>query len=203
LKCYFDIIYEFKTEEGNIMRVKRRVKNPTVIEQKDRYKGFQFVVTLNTLGHRCGYVIIPHSSPLFVNIKPIKSFNNYKSRGGLQSYLSKRVVNFNYFRVHGGITFESVETYYPIKSKKRQLVLGFDAGHYGDSPDFEAFEKYYPETFQKMAALKDLMSREGEVRDKEYMVYNCKELIDQLCIAQKAIETRNKIIKSHSKRIKK
>jgi len=159
------------------------------IEKVGNYKGFKFVITLNSMGYRCGYVMIPRNNLLFLNIKSIRNLKNYNPESDYQSYLSKRVGDFDSFNVHGGITFENVDFNYPIRSKKRQLVLGFDTGHYGDSPDFDAYEKYYPEAGDRVSQLRLMFGDDGGVvRDEDYVESNCKNLINQL------ITTRERMV---------
>ena len=80
-------------------------------EVEDTYKDHRYVVKLQQLGHRCGYIEI----------------------------LPDECVDENYLEVHGGITFRDVVTpdddtdYLPVG-----VWIGFDCAHIQDTADVDA-----------------------------------------------------------------
>ena len=129
------------------------------------YKGHDFFVKLQRLGHRCGYVRV-NDSTLFSKIQNWYNWWNNQ--------------DFD-FDVHGGITFVNQSTgddYLPGMN-----WIGFDCAHYGaDCPDREATLNAFDDLLGSELTILSTFhnSPYGTVRSKEYVVSECKWLIDQL-----------------------
>jgi hypothetical protein len=156
-----------------ILRIKadKEVLIPTgselAVEGGGEYKGYEFIVTFNRMGFRCGYVAIPAEHPLYD-----------KDSDQMEEKVS----------CHGGVTFfgknsivEDILGNHHCEDK----WLGFDAGHYYDLYDKEAAEKY----FDLRDLERDHMDRmsniyQGEelaaMRNLEYMENECRSIVDQL-----------------------
>lgn len=158
-----------------------------VIEDGGHYKGYDFLVTFNDMGFRCGYVALP----------PDHVANSIK-----EEYPSD-------YDVHGGITFfdenHFSESFFGDDACKDKW-LGFDCGHAGDFNDLEQAKKYFKDNKRILAGIKltqeikkkvaDDMERDypgylemrnspnyewrDHPRTKEYVINECKSLIDQL-----------------------
>src|SRR5580698_1482306 len=93
------------------------------IEGGGVFKGFEYIITFTQRGHRCGYVAVPESHPL---------------------YKSKEEYPDNY-EVHGGVTFFSSPRFEEItKFKCTDKWVGFDAAHIYDTPCFKTVDQYFP-----------------------------------------------------------
>ena len=151
------------------------------IEHGGVYKGYDYLITLNDIGIRCGYVAVKHDDPA-MNVKEGE----------------------HDFDVHGGITFFDKHGFVAklIDHVCEDKWLGFDCGHYGDKWDFATAKKYFTEG-EPARKLKSMMEVKSSVRkdmvmdfpnynedyetvkDISYAEQECKNLIDQL------IEQRN------------
>ncbi len=123
------------------------------IEEEGEYKKFKYRVVLNKLGHRCGYVKIPQKHKYYdVHYRHIP------------------------LTCHGGLTYSRHEP------ENKGYWIGFDCAHYDDSPDMEALEKsgIWKDQPQMLELISLLAINGGEVRSKEYVIDQCKKIIDQL-----------------------
>lgn len=141
------------------------------IEGGGHYRGYDYLITFQDMGFRCGYVALPPNHP--VN----KSETEYLSDIELE--------------VHGGVTFFA-ENHLSSQFFGNEACLdkwvGFDAGHAWDISDLECAKKYFPDLRSiQMEHIENrsMNDRWGdgshcELRTKEYMEQECKDLIDQL-----------------------
>lgn len=131
-----------------------------VAEDGGIYKGYEYLVTFNDMGFRCGYVSINKENKVY------------------DLCLYDDLPDFN---VHGGVTFfdtsDCILDESLIKNSCADKWIGFDAYHYGDKSDINLAIKLFSNSNDYL--LKNI-SIYGEIRSKEYMVEQCKELIDQL-----------------------
>lgn len=142
-----------------------------VIEGGGTYRDYEYLITFTDMGHRCGYVAIDSSHPV---------------------YSHNQVIGTDEFDldVHGGITFHKQE-----HSVKKLLShpcndewLGFDAAHGNDHACVVTAEKYFGltkniEYMKNNTFYTDLAESRGmgiEHRTYAYMEEQCKYLIDQL-----------------------
>jgi len=140
--------------------------NPHVVaEDGGIYKDYEYLITFNDMGFRCGYVAIKQDHKLY---------NDHYDNMDLN--------------VHGGVTFSNKSDHVLdpdlIKTSCADKWVGFDAGHAYDGHDLELSKKYFnindvPNKYGYIFG-PNSMSTNQEVRTKEYMIEQCKELIDQL-----------------------
>lgn len=127
-----------------------------VVEGGGIYRKYEYLVILNTMGHRCGYVAIPPD-----------------------------LTNFDEDSIdcHGGITFFGNN--HVLKNLLTTQCLdnwiGFDCRHHYDAPDIEAVEKYHGKSGH-LDYLKDLnaLFDDGTVKSFDYVKKECKSIIIQL-----------------------
>lgn len=137
------------------------------IEDGGTYKGYEWVVTMTHMGHKCGYVAI--------------------SEG--REFYGKSMEEFD-FDVHGGITFAQTQPHvaelFLGDHSCTDMWIGFDAAHGGDNSDYTVVAEIWPhlkETMEQMAAITKDTMRYGQIRSAEYMKKECHKLIDQLLAA--------------------
>jgi len=157
-----------------------------VIEDGGHYKGFDFLVTFNDMGFRCGYVALPLSHVA----------NNHKK-------------DYPDYDVHGGITFYDKNHFSKLffgEDACKDKWLGFDCGHAGDFCDLEKAKEYFKDNKNIFRGIIEVQKIKQEVaadmernypgylnrknspdyewreypRTKEYVINECKSLIDQL-----------------------
>jgi hypothetical protein len=129
------------------------------------YKGYEYIISFTSLGHRCGYVAI--------------------ADGVIGEYED--------LYVHGGITFQDNEHGFKSLLDKpcSDLWIGFDAAHCDDLGNLDTAMKYFghlPEAKRSIEALKSITEESYRSladlgcihRTYEYMEDQCKYLIDQI-----------------------
>ncbi len=149
------------------------------VEGGGTYKDHEYIIVLNTNGHRCGYVAIPPEHPFsqtpeeereFMGGRPYKHYD-YNSLD---------------IECHGGLTFMS-----PTHGLKDLLTtacndmwIGFDCGHCDDAIDKEALRKYFgEEAYEQKRSYLDVMSSteyRQVVRSYDYAQKECESIIEQL-----------------------
>ncbi len=151
--------------------------NEIVIEGGGSYKGYEYIITFTSMGHRCSYVAITPDHPLYGK-------DQASSSDGFD------------LCVHGGITFHQQE--HSIKKLLKNPCLdewlGFDAAHGYDIPSVETSEKYFGltkwvEYMKNNSFYTDHReSKKMGMTHKtfEYMEQECFKLIDQLIEIKKA-----------------
>lgn len=121
------------------------------IEKQWEHEGNLCVVILHLVpGHRCGYVGVPKTHPLYgkdySDAVPENLIEAYKEvekgpvgKRGIMDMICHDPANPKIgilFDVHGGITYSAGgEKGYPTKTDK--WFFGYDCGHAGDSPDIQ------------------------------------------------------------------
>ncbi len=138
-----------------------------VIEGGGHYKGYEYLITFNDMGFRCGYVAITQDHPDY-------SFNEEH--------------RYPDYSVHGGVTFfdESHLAESILGHSCTDKWIGFDAGHAWDVHDIDCALKYFPNLRPTQRDHIETMNRIGRMdgscvlRTKEYMEQECKNLIDQI-----------------------
>lgn len=153
--------------DADFLPVPRATYSDVVVEGGGNYKGYEYIITFTDNGFRCGYVAVPESHPCHKNNTDYPSYS-----------------------VHGGVTFfeESHLSQSLLGHRCTDKWLGFDAGHSCDIHDLEASLKYFPNLNPVKREYIEEMNRimgmghysYVKLRNKEYMVYQCKQLIDQL-----------------------
>lgn len=92
------------------------------------HEGLKCCITFSPLGHRCGYVGVDETHPLFK-----VDYSN---------------LDLNLI-VHGGITHSNNNSHYPILQIKPLWWFGFDCAHYGDAKDWSTLEEKFPSVIWK------------------------------------------------------
>ena len=124
------------------------------IERTWRSNGLMCVCLQNlNVGHRCGYVGVPRSHPLYENE---------------HSYIDG-------IDVHGGLSYSGGGPEYPIPNPNDLWWFGFDCCHVGDRPDPALLG---PERARREAEL--CADKYGTVKTEEYVVAECEKLAKQL-----------------------
>lgn len=136
------------------------VDNSLVIEGGGNYRGYDYLITFNDIGFRCGYVALLPGADL-------SRFN----AGDHDSLV-----------VHGGITFTGQHSVIIslLSHPCADQWIGFDAGHCFDGHDVDRVEKLFPKMTEVQREIMKLMASGEKVRSYEYMEEQCKYLIDQL-----------------------
>mgnify|MGYP003294415751 CR=1 FL=1 len=129
-------------------------------ETRFEYKGFPCVVLFQWLGHRCGYIGIPKNHK-FYNV----------------DYMELDI------SCHGGLTYS--ESYLYGQEDGDIWWIGFDCGHYVDKQDYESVKKYYSDNEEVMKNIawvqeNSLSQSFGQVRNLDYVINECKSIVDQL-----------------------
>jgi hypothetical protein len=88
--------------------------HPDILLSKGVHEGFEWEVTSNRMGYRCGYVRIPAGHPW-----------HGKDYDDVEPYPD----------VHGGLTFARPDADCGKGGEDSAWWLGFDAAHAGDAPD--------------------------------------------------------------------
>ena len=161
--------------------------NPT-IKDKGTHRGFNYLVLSMPMGHRCGYVQIPESHPLY------------------GKHCSEETVWQN-INVHGGLTFSE----HMIEGDcggcfTEGYWLGFDCNHICDMPDPDEKSRAFLNRMKKMNALNkfsknmskildeifgiepwmksESMFPKPKIRNNGFVVAQCRSLCDQLAEIQ-------------------
>jgi hypothetical protein len=110
--------------------------------------GLTAVVLMTDLGHRCGYVGIPSTHPLFgveysqeaACLKDLPEDEPVGGRGIITLFCMPTTADGKIsrrpdaiFDVHGSLTYSGGSETYPIESKGLWW-FGYDCGHSGDAP---------------------------------------------------------------------
>lgn len=155
-----------------------------IIEDGGTYKGYEYLTVLNGTGFRCGYVAITPEHPLYNFQKDEDAFIYYPD-----------------LDVHGGVTF--FDKQHLIESDCKDKWIGFDCGHAGDGWDYDIASGRFAglgdaktaESIKQVQKIREDVKRKMEydnpafaeqlrdyetVRTTEYVVDECKRLIDQL-----------------------
>ncbi len=150
------------------------------VEGGGTYKDHEYIIVLNTSGHRCGYVAIPPEHPYSQTPEEQRSI-----LGRTSSHWDYDSLDID---VHGGLTFMSPE--HGLKDLLsvpcNDMWIGFDCGHYLDKCDVKMFRKYFGEEECKQkesffnAMNHDDIDMGQTVKEYHYVEKQCHSIIDQL-----------------------
>lgn len=149
--------------------MKKYIKNEFAqVEKIFTYKGRECIVIFNCHGYRCGYV----STNYDADYDKLNDFIN----------------------VHGGLTYNGTLPY--DYGQSEHFFVGFDCGHIGDKEDYLRAYRYGLITKRKYLeniAIQHKYDSDGVVRSAQYVVRECKKLVEQLIQIniQKLIERLN------------
>lgn len=180
MSCITEIL-KIKGDNPVLLPVNNLSENKTpwvAVEGGGTYKDHEYLIVLNKAGHRCGYVAIPDKH----------KFNDTKLEMREMFSGGKKYEHYDYNSLnidcHGGLTF--MDRQHGLKELLtvpcNDFWIGFDCGHGWDSPDVEAYKKYYgEEEYKKRESFFEAMD-EGisNIRDFSYAEKECHKIIDQL-----------------------
>jgi hypothetical protein len=129
--------------------------HPELLLAQGVHRGYEWEVTNNGMGFRCGYVRIPLGHPWH--------------GGGDELDVT----------VHGGLTFYAHDADCGKGAADADWWLGFDCGHFLDLPDPSLGEHAAELAKLWMAAMPG-----SEIRSTEYVADECRRLIDQAAAQQ-------------------
>lgn len=127
------------------------VDYPDHVLSKGEYLGYQWVVTFNHLGVRCGYMRVLEGHPWHG-----------------QDYFSEVFENV---KVHGGLTFSDADKPCKEEGADTGWWIGFDCGHAGDLPD--------PAFPRQTNILQEVAITNSQVRCQTYVEAECMSLCKQ------------------------
>jgi hypothetical protein len=126
------------------------VDRPDVLIEKGTYENYEYVITHNDIGYRCGYIKLQHDHP----------------------WSGKDTLDIN-AAVHGGITFTEPDK--PCENNLHEIPnfwIGFDCCHLYDAIDpFLPIDEEYKSWI--------MPHKLGSIRTTEYVRDQIKELIYQ------------------------
>lgn len=132
-------------------------KRPDSVLAKGEHLGFQWIVTHNNQGYRCGYVRVPAGHPWHGKHYHDDDFNA---------------------SVHGGCTFAEADVDCKKGGEDNAWWFGFDCAHSCDAPD-----PALPVSPEWQAAINAIAGWRllgfGEVRSQEYVEAECRSLCEQ------------------------
>lgn len=124
-----------------------------VVEKQFNYKGHDCICIFNIRGFRCGYVSVSDKE---------KPFYDYD------------------VTCHCGLSFDgALPDYYKPNAN---YYIGFDCGHCCDGVDYDQAAKYNLIEQSEVDHNKELFSylKDYPVRDLDYVIEQCKKIVDQL-----------------------
>lgn len=127
------------------------------VEEEFEYKGYTCLIIAQSMGYRCGYVIIPTSHEYHM-----VHYNDIDAD----------------IMVYGGLTYSNmgVSNVYPD-----EWVLGFDCGHWGDGKDIDIIRELASPRMVEHALESQGMFGFGEpAKTKKYVRSEIMHLVDQL-----------------------
>lgn len=165
------------------------------IESDFFFEGLRCVVIFTSMGHRCGYVGIDATHPLYradygeeISILRKSDIENESigKRGIIPVICMDKNLEYVrpdcYFDVHGGITYSGGNKEYPVVSDL--WWFGFDCAHYGDGKDYDKLREYELIDVKTIDSLEEKYSRYRNykeiIRSKEYVEDECRNLAKQL-----------------------
>lgn len=81
------------------------------VERVDSYKGYQYAIVLQNLGHRCAYINVINTPLQYIDYN-----------------------NLDYIDVHGGLTYSSEK----LCNLNDGWWIGWDYAHFNDRSDYES-----------------------------------------------------------------
>ena len=146
--------------------------------------GLRAVVMLTEMGHRCGYVGVPHGHPLYEHaydaphvMLSMDMNRSTEKMSPMQIMLgafkdNDQLTSPEYvFEVHGGLTFSGGNKEYPVEADL--WWFGYDCAHAGDLPEPES-------KMGRMYAEHGFADRDGVLRTLDFCVAECESLARQL-----------------------
>ncbi len=173
MTCITEIL-ALKGDKEFIIANSPRDEYGIVIEGGGHYKGYEYLITFTSLGHRCGYVALPKDHLL--------------ANEDLDLVNDPAPEPYDELEVHGGITLHDKGTHilkrlFPDREQHcNHIWIGFDAAHNSDGRDFEYYEKYFGKDRADVLRHNSYDFELATIKTYDYMEGQCKHLIDQLRI---------------------
>lgn len=133
--------------------------HPDALLAKGEHAGFQWEVTKNGLGYRCGYVRVPKGHP-------------WHGR----DYDDESMWDVD---VHGGLTFAKPDTHCGKDGEDDAWWFGFDCAHAGDAPDPSLRGRAGRGMADLFSVFDGSFSYSGTVKTTEYVAVECRRLAEQ------------------------
>lgn len=135
------------------------IDRPNDVLAKGEHLGFEWIVTHNGSGYRCGYVRVPKGHPW-----------HGKDWSDLETLVE----------CHGGVTFAKPDVDCHGGPDDAWWV-GFDCCHWGDlpDPDLMTWREREPVVAAFIGALGSCGTYTPEVRSQEYVEAHCRSICDQ------------------------
>ena len=135
------------------------MQNDPILESSFTYKGYKCCVLFMPIGHRCGYVLVPH----------------WHSQYG-KNYRDIPI------KCHGGLTYSS---HFLMGQEFPSWWIGFDCAHAGDIADKESQIKYYGENeqnpfFSMLTFMLEGYDEFGTIKTLDFCEQECRNIVDQL-----------------------
>jgi len=127
--------------------------HPDALLAKGIHEGYEWEVTSNRIGFRCGYVRVPRGHP-------------WHGKGCDDA----RTADGDWPDVHGGLTFAAADTDCGKGGEDSAWWLGFDCAHGGDAPDpdLAGYDTHLA-----------VMQKYGTIKTTEYVAAECRKLAEQ------------------------
>lgn len=147
------------------------------VEGGGTYKDHEYIIVLNTNGHRCGYVAIP----------PEHKYSQAPEE--TRELCGRPYQHYDYdslnIECHGGLTFMSPS--HDLKDLLdipcNDMWIGFDCGHCYDAIDVDALRKYYGDKAieEKESFIRAMNSDHTQtIKPYSYVEKECHSIIEQL-----------------------
>jgi len=150
-------IYDNKTR---MPKITLKNDHSVMLLARDHYKKLSYLVLGVAMGHRVAYVGITETCVI--------------------EEVTAREDHIDFY-VHGGVTYNDYDDGKDnvMEEGVKHYWIGFDAAHAGDKMYDETIMSVEYLMFRKITS--NLLFNDGDVlRTTEYMIENCKELIDQI-----------------------
>lgn len=133
-------------------------RNPDALLAKGKHAGYEWEVTDNGIGYRCGYVRLPKGHPWHG-----------------KDYSDEALYDVD---VHGGLTFAAPDSHCGKGGEDDAWWLGFDCAHAGDAPD-PSLPGRASRDSAALGALFGSFAQAGTVKTTEYVAAECRRLCGQ------------------------
>lgn len=154
------------------------------VESSGEHEGFTWECIITEMGHRCGYVKIPHGHAIY-KVDYQKPIKGYKKSLLANEAMGKRGVLTVFcnclkddeddigidilFDVHGSITFSG------SRHEADDWWIGFDCAHADDAPDPAFMSEEIKHSLEKAPYYTN-----GTIRSREYVEEECRYLCKQI-----------------------
>lgn len=145
-----------------------------IIEDRDTYKGYEYVVTFTSMGYRWAYIIFP---------EPIKFKNEdiTEELSDKSNYWNN--VNHN-LDLPGRLSYLNYHNLDLKDENKQEFAIGWDYIHCWNKPNYDKAIEYFPEHKEQILKLKEInkiIYNDGEhYTTLQEAMEDCMKVIDQI-----------------------